>query len=141
MGEVFDDLLRSFSSRHLLQLGEGPGLPGCEADYDFPVDPPPPLPGKIQLLQLGQGGADSSLSDDLLHLGQRAVDKGVESRVNTLRSRKVISEAKLEDLAYAGCDNDKDSQGDGWKKENDSGEKIAKCSFMIPSLYSSRPGK
>ena len=113
MGEVFDDLLRSFSSRHRLQLGEGPGLPGCEADYDLPVDPPPPLPGKIQLLQLGQGGADLPLINDLLHLGGRAIDKGFESSVNTLRSRKVISEAKLEDLANAGCDNDKDSQEDG----------------------------
>ena len=124
MGEVFDDLLRSFSSRHLLQLGEGPGLPGCEADDDLPVDPPPPLPGKIQLLQLGQGGADVSLTNDLHHLGRRAVDKGVESSVNTLRSRKVISEATLEDPGNEGCDKDKDSQGDGWKKENNNGGKL-----------------
>ena len=91
-------------------------MPGCEADDDFAVDPPPPLPGKIQLLQLGQGGADRPLTNDLLHLGQRAVDKGFESSVNTLRSRKVIYEATSEDPGNAGCDKDKDSQGDGWKK-------------------------
>ena len=69
MGEVFDDLLCRFLLCQLLQLGEGLGLSCCKADDELPVYPPSLLSGQIQLLQLGQAGADPSVANHLFHLG------------------------------------------------------------------------
>ena len=112
MTVVVDDLLGRLFSCQLLELGEGLGLPHREADDDLPVDLPPRLPGQVQLLQLGQGGADLLLRDQPPHLGRRALYQGLQSHVDPWWSREVVdaSEASPKDQWRQGCDCDKGSQ-------------------------------
>ena len=112
MAVVIDDLLGCFFSCQLLELGEGLGLPHREADDDLPVDLPPRLPRQVQLLQLGQGGADLLLRDQPPHLGRRALYQSLQSGANTSRSREVfaVSEASSQNQGSARCDEDKGGQ-------------------------------
>ena len=112
MAVVIDDLLGRFLGCQLLELGEGLGLPHREADDDLPVDLPPRLPGQVQLLQLGQGGADLLLRDQPPHLGRRALYQSLQSGANTSRSREVfaVSKASSQNQGSARCDEDKGGQ-------------------------------
>ena len=67
--EVVNHLLCCFLFCQLLQLGEGLSLSCCKADDKLSVYPSSLLSGKIQLLQLGQAGADPSVANHPFHLG------------------------------------------------------------------------
>ena len=151
MAVVIDDQLGRFLGCQLLELGEGLGLPHREADDDLPVDLPPRLPGQVQLLQLGQGGADLLLRDQPPHLGRRALYQSLQSGANTSRSREVfaVSEASSQNQGSARCDEDKGGQENDWneyirlifphRRQVSEADKILIC--YEKQYHAGRPGK
>ena len=69
VGEVVNDLFCRFLFCQLLQLCEGLGLSCCKTDDEFPVYLPSFLSWQIQLLQLGQAGADHSIANNPFNPG------------------------------------------------------------------------
>ena len=75
MVESVHYLLSRLLVRKFLQLDERLSLSVREAPDEQPVPPPPLLPWKLELLQLGDGRLDPLPADHLLHLGRRALDQ------------------------------------------------------------------